>query len=109
MGASFLPSPRRASVAYTGSHLYRAALAGGAWALGRPIGALAPGRRADAAVLDPEHPSLAGRDTDTLLDTYVFSGTASPVRDVMVGGRWVVRDGRHGDEETRSPAPGARW
>ncbi len=84
----------------TGARLYRAALAGGAQALGRPIGALAPGRRADVVVLDPEHPSLAGRDTDTLLDTYVFSGTASPPRDVMVGGRWVVRDGRHGDEET---------
>ena len=42
---------------------------------------------------------VAGRNTDTLLDTYVFSGNASPVRDVMVGGRWVVRDGRHGDEE----------
>ena len=83
----------------TGARLYRAALAGGAQALGRPVGALAAGRRADFVILDPEHPTLAGRDEDLLLDAYVFSGNASPLRDVMVGGRWVVRDGRHGDEE----------
>ena len=83
----------------TGARLYRAALAGGAQALGRPVGALAAGRRADLVILDPEHPTLAGRDEDLLLDAYVFSGNASPLRDVMVGGRWVVRDGRHGDEE----------
>ena len=50
-------------------------------------------------MLDPEHPTLAGRDGDLLLDAYVFSGHASPLLDVMVGGRWVVRDGRHGGEE----------
>jgi formimidoylglutamate deiminase len=30
-----------------------------------------------------------------LLDALVFSGNVNLVRDVMVGGRWVVRDGGH--------------
>ena len=82
-----------------GASLWRSALAGGARALGRPIGALEAGARADFLVLDGEHPLLIGRRADVLLDSLVFSGNQNPVRDVMVGGRWVVRQGRHHDEE----------
>jgi formimidoylglutamate deiminase len=85
--------------ASTGAQLYRTALAGGAQALGRPIGALAPGMRADIVVLDADHPALAGRTGDVLLDSWIFSGNATPVRDVMVGGHWVVRDQHHSHEE----------
>jgi formimidoylglutamate deiminase len=46
-------------------------------------------------VLDPDHPTLAGRVGDELLDSWIFSGDDNPVRDVLVGGRWVVRNGRH--------------
>lgn len=58
-------------------------------------GAVEVGKRADLVVLDAEHPALVGRDGRTVLDSWVFSGTDSPVRDVMVGGDWVVRDGHH--------------
>ena len=60
---------------------------------------LAPGCRADLVVLDPECAALAGRRGDVLLDAWVFAGDARAVRDVMVGGRWVIRDGRHDREE----------
>ena len=30
-----------------------------------------------------------------LLDAVVFAGNENPVGDVMVGGRWVVEQGRH--------------
>ena len=83
----------------TGARLYRDALAGGAQALGRPIGALEVGRRADWVVLDNQHPQLTSRTGDTLLDSHIFSGNTNPVRDVMVGGVWVVRDGHHADED----------
>jgi formimidoylglutamate deiminase len=79
----------------TGARLYRAALAGGAQALGRPVGAIAPGQRADFVVLDDQHPLLYGRRGDLLLDALVFSGDENPIRDVMIGGRWVVRDRAH--------------
>jgi formimidoylglutamate deiminase len=78
-----------------GAALYRAALEGGARALGRSIGRLAAGARADLLVLDAERPSLLGRSDDALLDAVVFAGNENPVRDVMVGGRWVVEQGHH--------------
>ena len=34
-----------------------------------------------------------------MLDSWVFSGAVNPVRDVMVGGEWVVKQGRHPREE----------
>ena len=82
-----------------GARLYRLALAGGAKALGRPVGRLGEGARADLLVLDPLVPTLIGREGDALLDALVFAGNVNPVRDVMVGARWVVREGRHESEE----------
>jgi formimidoylglutamate deiminase len=80
---------------HCGARLWRDALAGGAQALGRRIGRLEPGCRADLIRLDSAHPILAGSRGDGLLDALVFSGNVNPVRDVMVGGRWLVRDGIH--------------
>ncbi|HET9482651.1 MAG TPA: formimidoylglutamate deiminase [Xanthomonadales bacterium] len=83
----------------TGENLWRGALSGGAKACGRKVGALAPGNRADLVVLDDTAPELAGRDLPHLLDTLVFAGNRNLVRDVMVGGRWVVRGGHHVAED----------
>jgi formimidoylglutamate deiminase len=71
------------------------ALAGGAQALDREIGAIAPGRRADLVTLDLEDPTLAGSEGDGWLDAWIFGARRSPVRAVRVGGRLVVEDGRH--------------
>lgn len=71
----------------------------GCGALGWNAGRIEAGARADLVVLDEEHPALLGRGEETVLDSWVFSGTETPVRHVMVGGRWVVRDGYHGREE----------
>ncbi len=81
-----------------GSRLVQGALAGGARALGRPIGRLEAGCRADLVVLDPENPALLGRPDEVLLDALVFAGNVNPVRDVMAGGLWVVEAGRHREE-----------
>jgi formimidoylglutamate deiminase len=91
---------------HCGARLWRAALAGGAQALGRRIGQLAPGCRADLVTIDDDHPLLVGRTGDLLLDSLAFSGNANPVRDVMVGGRWRVRDGRHAERERIAAAYG---
>ena len=37
----------------------------------------------------------AGADPDSLLSHIVFSAERSAVRDVVVGGRFMVQDGRH--------------
>ncbi|MEM8932015.1 MAG: formimidoylglutamate deiminase [Acidobacteriota bacterium] len=67
--------------------------------LGRPLGAIARGCRADLVALDTEHPALVGRRGDALLDSWIFSGGRSCVRDVVIGGRHVVADRHHADEE----------
>jgi len=85
----------RASTGSSGRALWSAATALGASVIGRPVGALAPRCRADLVVLDDDGPALYGRNGDSLLDALVFAGNANPVRDVMVGGKWVVRGGAH--------------
>ncbi|NRR33900.1 formimidoylglutamate deiminase [Oxalobacteraceae bacterium] len=78
-----------------GDYLWQGALQGGAQASGRPVGALAPGKRADLIVLDDAHPALFGLELDEILGCFIFCGNDNLVRDVMVGGQWQVRDGRH--------------
>jgi formimidoylglutamate deiminase len=78
-----------------GRALFDAALEGGAQASGRPIGAIAPGRRADFVLLDPGHPAIADRGGDAVLDGWIFAARLSPILEVWVGGVQVVADGRH--------------
>jgi formimidoylglutamate deiminase len=82
-----------------GTTLWLEAAAGGAQALGREMGALAEGKRADLVVLDGEHPDIASRTGDAIANGFVFSGSTEMVRDVMVAGRWVVRERHHAHEE----------
>ncbi|MCB9655803.1 MAG: formimidoylglutamate deiminase [Deltaproteobacteria bacterium] len=79
--------------------LYERAVSGGAQALAQPVGALTPGSRADLVALDAQHPALAGHTPATLFDAFLFAGADRALRDVMVGGRWCVRDGRHVERE----------
>jgi formimidoylglutamate deiminase len=83
----------------TGRTLLDLALKGGATSMAQPVGALAPGFRADIAVLDDEHPALIGRSEDSALDSWIFSGGNACVRDVFVAGKQVVEDRRHIKEE----------
>ncbi|SDJ34296.1 formimidoylglutamate deiminase [Pseudomonas indica] len=94
----------RADRPNVGRTLYDAALAGGAQALGQNVGALAAGRRADLLVLDGNDPYLATAEDDALLNRWLFAGGDRQVRDVMVNGRWAVRDGRHAAEEETARA-----
>jgi len=85
---------------HCGAALYRQALAGGAQAVGVAMGAIAPGQRADLLSIDPHHARLAGRNGDYLIDGLVFGQAQGAIRDVMVGGHWVVKDRRHDQGET---------
>lgn len=80
---------------HVGDFLWQGALAGGAQASGRRVGALAPGRRADLLALDEDHPNVYGIAPDDLLGAVIFCGNDNLVRDVLVGGQWVVRAQRH--------------
>ena len=82
-----------------GRTLFDAALDGGAQALGQPIGRLEVGKRADWIVLDGNDPYLTTATEDGILNRWLFAGGDRQVRDVLVNGQWVVRDGRHAGEE----------
>ena len=79
----------------TGRTLFEAAARGGAQAAMRDAGTLAPGRLADLVALDAEAADLAGKQGDTLLDSFVFTGGDAMITDVWSAGRHVVEEGRH--------------
>lgn len=83
----------------TGRQLYEKALAGGCQALGRRIGALAVGWRADIVVLNAAHPDLCTVEADHWLDRYVFTAGGSAVETVLVGGAPLVVAGHHRGRE----------
>jgi formimidoylglutamate deiminase len=76
--------------------LFNAAQAGGASAagMGRPWG-LCVGARADALLPDAQDPALLAIPSTHWLDSLVFSSPGLRWRDVMVAGRWAIRDHRH--------------
>ncbi|MBF6326933.1 formimidoylglutamate deiminase [Nocardia transvalensis] len=55
------------------------------------LGALAPGQGADLVHVTTESARTAG----ALGPGILYAATAADVTDVMIAGRWVVRDGRH--------------
>ena len=84
---------------HVGTRLWQDAAIYGAQAIGQPVGMIAAGRRADWLVLDAAHPSMAGAAANTALDHLLFAGGDAAIRDVMVAGRWVIKNRRHRLEE----------
>ena len=88
---------------HVGTRLWRDAAQHGAQAIGQPAGAIEVGRRADWLVLDAEHASMAGAAADAAFDHLIFAGGDAAIRDVMVAGRWVIKDRRHAAEDELRP------
>jgi len=79
----------------TGQNLYLGAACGGAHALGRSAGKIAPGYLADLAAVDHRHPALCALSPGQLLDGLVFASPNGVVTDVWSAGRHQVRQGQH--------------
>jgi formiminoglutamate deiminase len=78
------------------AELLRAATEGGAVAIGWPeTGRIEAGAPADLVTIDLGSVRLAGTSEEHALESVVFAASAGDVRDVMVGGEFVVRDGSH--------------
>jgi formiminoglutamate deiminase len=83
----------------TGRAMFDSVWGGGAQASGRSCGALAAGMSADFLSLDVDHPALAGKSGDALLDAWIFSGGTAVIDCVwsrglkrVVGGQHVARE-----------------
>ncbi len=76
-------------------YLFDCASINGARSIGAPNGSLEVGKPADFFTVDLDDPSIAGAATDDLLPAIVFSLSRAAVREVVVGGKPIVSDGRH--------------
>lgn len=88
--------PGESSVGFS---LYSLTLAGGAQALSRSAGEIAVGKRADFIALDPQVPTLLGKENNYIFDGLIFAGNVNPIRHVISGGQHVVKDFQHVAEE----------
>jgi formiminoglutamate deiminase len=78
------------------SDLLTAATAHGHGSLGWPeAGRIEAGALADLATISLDGVRMAGTTRENAVESAVFAATADDVTEVMVGGRWVVRDGAH--------------
>ena len=86
---------RRRGVLGSGADLYKGAQAGGARALGEAIPGLQVGASADVVSLNADHPALAGKKEDALIDAWIFAARRGAVDTVWRRGARVVEAGRH--------------
>jgi len=80
--------------------LYETASKSGARSLRQSVGELAVGKPADFVGIDLSDLSVAGASPEMLLANIVFSLERTAVKDVYVGGRCLVTDGRHPLQES---------
>lgn len=85
--------------ASVGRTVFDATLKGGTQAAGLDSGGIHVGARADLVVLDGNDPFIGTAKDDQILDRWLFALGNGAVRDVMAAGQWVVREGRHNQEE----------
>jgi formimidoylglutamate deiminase len=81
------------------SALFDCATVHGARSLAIPSGELSPGSLADFFTVDLNDVSIAGHSAADLLPIIVFSLNRSAIRDVVVNGRFVLRDQKHIHQE----------
>jgi formimidoylglutamate deiminase len=81
------------------TRLFTCATMNGAISIGSNSGALAQGTPADFFTADLDDASIAGASSEDSLANIVFSLSRSAVRDVVVGGKMIVHDGKHPDQD----------
>ena len=75
--------------------LFSCAARNGAHALSVPTGEFIEGSLADGFTVDLDDLSIAGHSYEDLLPILVFSLSRTAIRDVIVNGKCIVRDGEH--------------
>jgi formimidoylglutamate deiminase len=81
------------------ARLLGCATANGANALGCDTGDMQAGKLADFFTVDLNDVSIAGNSSDDLLPAIVFGMRTAAVADVCVGGKLIVRDHRHPQQQ----------
>jgi formimidoylglutamate deiminase len=79
--------------------LFACATTSGATSIGFDGGTLERGAPADFFTVDLDDPSIAGASRENLLANIVFSLSRTAIKDVVVGGKRIVADGRHAQQD----------
>jgi formimidoylglutamate deiminase len=79
----------------TGRTVFDDSFRAGSQALGATGGGLERGHPADIVTLATDHPSIASRTDDRLLDGWIFAARCGAIDSVWARGRKVVASGRH--------------
>ncbi|MBV9960056.1 MAG: amidohydrolase family protein, partial [Acidobacteria bacterium] len=92
-------APESTAVDALACRLFESATTHGAASIGAPGGALEAGQAADFFTVALDDPSIAGAGADELLSSIVFSLARTAIREVFVGGRQIVQDGVHAEQQ----------
>ena len=82
-----------------GESLLHDVLADAEASTGHPIGCFYNGAAADWIVLDRDAPQFVGSTPEDAIDRWLFAGNRPAIREVHVGGRKRVHEGRHEDRD----------
>lgn len=84
---------------HCGTLLYRLAYSGGARAMGQQVPGLAVGADADLVVVNTARACDAGVADESAIDQHIFAPRPEAICHVMVGGSWVIENGRHARQQ----------
>lgn len=88
----------------SGEKLFNEFYNGGLMAMGRAAqNIFEKGTPLDGIVLKKEHPVLVGKDKSRRMSACLYSGDTSIIKGTIVGGEWVVKEGRHLKEKELFP------
>lgn len=87
------------SMSSLAARLFDCATVNGAQSIGKTIGILEADHPADFFTVALDDPSIAGAGEDDLLAAIVFGLSKTAIRDVVVGGKQIVAEGRHADQD----------
>lgn len=82
-----------------GSFIWEQALIGGMHATSSNVGELSVGKQADFLVLNEELLATFANKEEFILDSLIFASQNNMIKDVMVNGKWVIKKGKHAEEE----------
>ncbi|MDT4965652.1 MAG: hypothetical protein QOJ64_389 [Acidobacteriota bacterium] len=81
------------------ARLFDCATINGARSIGAESGRLSPGSPADFFTVDLDDASIAGAAVADLISVVVFGLSRTAIKDVFVGGKQIVSEGRHAHQE----------
>lgn len=99
LGRAVLAPADDDSAAALAARLFECATVSGARSINSPGGELEVGRPADFFTVDLNDPTIAGARTEDLLACILFGLGRAGVREVFVGGKQIVTQGRHAAQD----------